>query len=51
MQIESVLETKNWSEPAKNRFSVALVKTLVQVDFPVYAHAKSLFKSNHEKNG
>ena len=24
MQIESVLETKNRSEPAKNRFSVAL---------------------------
>ena len=24
MQIESVLQTKNWSEPAKNRFSVAL---------------------------
>ena len=23
-QIESVLQTKNWSEPAKNRFSVAL---------------------------
>ena len=25
MQIESVLQTKNRSEPAKNRFSVALV--------------------------
>ena len=25
MQIESVLKTKNRSEPAKNRFSVALV--------------------------
>ena len=24
MQTESVLQTKNWSEPAKNRFSVAL---------------------------
>ena len=24
MQIESVLQNKNWSEPAKNRFSVAL---------------------------
>ena len=23
MQTESVLQTKNWSEPAKNRFSVA----------------------------
>ena len=27
MQIESVLQTKNWSELAKNRFSVALVRT------------------------
>ena len=27
MQIESVLQTKNRSEPAKNRFSVALVAT------------------------
>ena len=26
MQIESVLQTKNRSEPAKNRFSVALVR-------------------------
>ena len=26
MQIESVLQTKNRSEPAKNRFSVALAK-------------------------
>ena len=27
------------------------VKALVQVDFPVYAQAKSLFKSKLEKNG
>ena len=27
------------------------VKALVQVDFPVYAQAKSLFKSKQEKNG
>ena len=27
MQIESVLQTKNRSEPAKNRFSVALAKS------------------------
>ena len=27
------------------------VKVLVQVDFPVYAQAKSLFKSKQEKNG
>ena len=27
------------------------VKSLVQVDFPVYAQAKSLFKSKQEKNG
>ena len=26
------------------------VKALVQVDFPVYAQAKSLFKSEEEKN-
>ena len=29
MQIESVLQTKNRSEPAKNRFSVALFHGLV----------------------
>ena len=29
MQIESVLQTKNRSEPAKNRFSVALLHTAV----------------------
>ena len=29
MQIESVLQTKNRSEPAKNRFSVALVGGIV----------------------
>ena len=28
MQIESVLQTKNRSEPAKNRFSVALDQSL-----------------------
>ena len=28
MQIESVLQTKNRSEPAKNLFSVALVCTI-----------------------
>ena len=27
------------------------VKALVQVDFPVYAQANSLFKSKEEKNG
>ena len=27
------------------------VKALVQVDFPAYAQAKSLFKSKQEKNG
>ena len=31
MQIESVLQTKNRSEPAKNRFSVALVHILMPV--------------------
>ena len=28
MQIESVLQTKNRSEPAKNRFSVALASNI-----------------------
>ena len=28
MQIESVLQIKNWSEPAKNRFSVALIQAV-----------------------
>ena len=27
------------------------VKALVQIDFPVYALAKSVFKSKQEKNG
>ena len=31
MQTESVLQTKNRSEPAKNRFSVALVCTLFNI--------------------
>ena len=30
MQIESVLQIKNWSEPAKNRFSVALLQDIRQ---------------------
>ena len=30
MQTELVLKTKNWSEPAKNRFSVALALTMVK---------------------
>ena len=35
MQIESVLQTINRSEPAKNRFSVALLSTQVSVTGPV----------------
>ena len=35
MQIESVLQTKNRSEPAKNRFSVALIPTDWQESFIV----------------
>ena len=31
MQIESVLQIKNRSEPAKNRFSVALVCSTVKI--------------------
>ena len=31
MQTESVLQTKNRSEPAKNRFSVALIRSLVSL--------------------
>ena len=30
MQIESVLQIKNRSEPAKNRFSVALFKSVMK---------------------
>ena len=33
------------------KYQKASVKALVQVDFPVYAQAKSLFKSKQEKNG
>ena len=31
------------------KYQKASVKTLVQVDFPVYTQAKSLFKSKQEK--
>ena len=37
MQIESVLQTKNRSEPAKNRFSVALPPTTLIIPFCVLA--------------
>ena len=33
MQIESVLQTKNRSEPAKNRFSVALVPAFYNFEY------------------
>ena len=33
MQIESVLQTENRSEPAKNRFSVALVESLHGIEY------------------
>ena len=33
------------------KYQKALVKALEQVDFPVYAQAKSLFKNKQEKNG
>ena len=36
MQIESVFQTKTPSEPAKNRFSVALVMTYQKVIMPVW---------------
>ena len=36
MQIESVLQTKNRSEPAKNRFSVALPTVQLMFYTPVY---------------
>ena len=32
------------------KYQKSLVKALVQVDFPEYAQAKSLFKSKQEKN-
>ena len=31
MQIELVLQTKNRSEPAKNRFSIALVDSIIYI--------------------
>ena len=34
MQIESVLQTKNRSEPAKNRFSVALLHIIYTIRTP-----------------
>ena len=34
MQTESVLQTKNRSEPAKNRFSVALLQCSPSFTFP-----------------
>ena len=33
------------------KYQKASVKALVQVDFPIYAQTKSLFKSKQEKNG
>ena len=33
------------------KYQKSSVKALIQVDFPVYAQAKSLFKSKQEKNG
>ena len=33
------------------KYQKSSVKALVQVDFPAYAQAKSLFKSKQEKNG
>ena len=33
------------------KYQKASVQALVQVDFPVYAQAKSLFKSKQEENG
>ena len=38
MQIESVLQTKNRSEPAKNRFSVALGSTLFAIQSASLGH-------------
>ena len=35
MQIESVLQTKNLSEPAKNWFSVALLSIVLRVGFNI----------------
>ena len=44
MQIESVLQTKNRSEPAKNRFSVALIAAM-----PIYG-LKNLLLQNQTAN-
>ena len=33
------------------KYQKASVKALVQVDFPIYAQAKSLLEANRKKNG
>ena len=38
MQIESVLQTKNRSEPAKNQFSVALLTISIKLTENVCLH-------------
>ena len=53
MQIESVLQIKNRSEPAKNRFSVALNQTVHSFHFSSGMHAPEIFilhtSANFEK--
>ena len=47
MQIESVLQTINRSEPAKNRFSVALQKTCMR---DIVINFESIFMVSSYKN-
>ena len=57
MQIESVLQTKNRSEPAKNRFSVALAAVYFEQVMIYFHHLKllartytlTIIKSAHKK--
>ena len=46
MQIESVLQTKNRSEPAKNRFSVALLTCIYMFNFSQSLKMKKVSLSN-----
>ena len=48
MQTESVLQTKNWSGPAKNRFSVALGCRVLKIK--IDPDLSELLKKNGEFN-
>ena len=47
MQTESVLQTKNRSGPAKNRFSVALVQTQIRIRIYTVCHSVCIFWTHY----